>query len=34
VLAALRQAATDPIAAWKTRVGREAVEIVEWANKQ
>lgn len=34
VLAALRQAATDPIAAWKTRAGRDAVEIVEWASRQ
>jgi TRAP-type C4-dicarboxylate transport system substrate-binding protein len=34
VLAALRQAAADPIAAWKTRVGPEAVEIVEWAIRQ
>jgi TRAP-type C4-dicarboxylate transport system substrate-binding protein len=34
VVAALRQAATDPIAAWKARVGGEAVEIVEWAIRQ
>jgi len=34
VVAALRQAATAPIAAWKARVGREAVEIVEWAIRQ
>jgi TRAP-type C4-dicarboxylate transport system substrate-binding protein len=34
LLAALRQAATDPIAAWKARVDSEAVEIVEWASRQ
>ena len=34
VLEALRQAATDPIAAWKARVDSEAVEIVEWAIRQ
>jgi TRAP-type C4-dicarboxylate transport system substrate-binding protein len=34
VLAALRQAATEPIAAWKARAGSEAVEIVEWAIRQ
>jgi TRAP-type C4-dicarboxylate transport system substrate-binding protein len=27
----LRKAAVGPIAAWKVRVGSEAVEIVEWA---
>jgi TRAP-type C4-dicarboxylate transport system substrate-binding protein len=34
VLSALRQAATEPIAAWKARAGSEAVEIVEWAIRQ
>ena len=34
VLTALRQAATEPIAAWKARAGSEAVEIVEWAIRQ
>jgi TRAP-type C4-dicarboxylate transport system substrate-binding protein len=31
VVDALRRAATTPIAAWKGRVGSDAVEIVEWA---
>jgi TRAP-type C4-dicarboxylate transport system substrate-binding protein len=34
VLAALRAAAIDPIAAWKARVGPLALEIVEWAIRQ
>jgi TRAP-type C4-dicarboxylate transport system substrate-binding protein len=34
VVAALRQAGTGPIAAWKARVDSEAVEIVEWAIRQ
>jgi TRAP-type C4-dicarboxylate transport system substrate-binding protein len=34
VAAALRRAAESPIAAWKARVGSEAVEIVDWAIRQ
>ena len=34
VVAALRSAAAGPIAAWKARVGSEAVEITDWAIRQ
>jgi TRAP-type C4-dicarboxylate transport system substrate-binding protein len=34
VLAALRQAAANPIAAWRVRAATDAVEIVEWATRQ
>jgi TRAP-type transport system periplasmic protein len=34
VLAVLRQAAANPIAAWRARVAPDAVEIVDWAIRQ
>jgi TRAP-type C4-dicarboxylate transport system substrate-binding protein len=34
LIAALRQAAREPIAAWKAKTSREAVEIADWAIKQ
>jgi TRAP-type C4-dicarboxylate transport system substrate-binding protein len=34
VVAVLRQAAADPIAAWRARAANDAVEIVEWAIRQ
>ena len=34
VVAALRQAATAPLAAWKAKVGDEAIAIVDWAIRQ
>lgn len=34
VLAALRQAAANPIAAWRARVAPDTVEIVDWAIRQ
>jgi TRAP-type C4-dicarboxylate transport system substrate-binding protein len=34
VVAVLRRAAADPIAAWRARVAPDAVEILEWAIRQ
>jgi len=34
IIAALKGAASGPIAAWQTKVGAEAVAILDWANKQ
>jgi len=34
LFAALREAARQPIAAWKAKVSPEAIEIVDWAIKQ
>jgi TRAP-type transport system periplasmic protein len=34
VIAALKKAATGPIAAWQTRVSAEDVAILDWANQQ
>ena len=31
LVAALRQAAAEPLAAWKARVNSEAISIVDWA---
>jgi TRAP-type transport system periplasmic protein len=34
VIAALKKAARGPVAAWRTKVGPEAVAILDWANQQ
>ena len=34
LLAALKQAASGPIAAWRTKVGAEALAILDWASQQ
>jgi len=34
IIAALKQAGSGPIAAWKTKVSAEAVVILDWANQQ
>lgn len=34
VVAALRRAASEPLAAWKAKASSEAIAIVDWANQQ
>ena len=34
VIAALKKAASGPIAAWQAKVAPEAVAILDWANQQ
>ena len=34
IVAALRKAATDTVAGWQARAGRDAADIVEWAKRQ
>ena len=34
LIAALRRAATDPIAAWRAKAAPDAIEIVDWAIRQ